>query len=81
MPDYSYTNVENANTILQEKLITPSTLETIDTAFYNFMNDDLNLSTETQTGFRKVPLLWVSAERSHQIKSNPELRDTKGELV
>ena len=81
MPDYTYTDVENANSILQEKLITPSTLETIDTAFYNFINDDLNLSVNTPTGFRKVPLIWVSAERAHQIKNNPELRDTKGELI
>ena len=81
MPDYSYTDVENANSILQEKLITPSTLETIDTAFYNFLNDRLALSTDTLTGFRKVPVIWVSAERAHQIKNNPELRDDRGELI
>ena len=81
MPDYSYTDVENANTILQEKLITPSTLETIDAAFFNFLNDGLALSTDTPTGFKKVPIIWVSAERAHQIKNNPELRDDRGELI
>ncbi len=56
-------------------------LETIDTAFYNFLNDRLALSTDTPTGFRKVPIIWVSAERAHQIKNNPELRDDRGELI
>lgn len=52
----------------------PSTLETIDTAFFNYLNDDLNISCETNTGFHKVPVLFSSPERAFQIKDDPNLR-------
>ncbi len=80
-PDYKHTGIDNANNIIQEQLLTPSTLETIDTAIFRHLNERFNLSTETNEGFKKTPLLWLSAERSHQIKNNPEIRDDKSDLI
>ena len=80
-PDYKYTGIDNADKIIQEQLLTPSTLETIDTAMFRHLNERFNLGTETNEGFKKAPLLWLSAERSHQIKNNPEIRDDKEDLI
>ena len=74
-PDYKYTGIDNANGIIQEQLLMPSTLETIDTAIFRHLRENFNLQTQTNEGFKKVPLLWLSAERSHQVKNNPEIRD------
>ena len=74
-PSYDHTEIEDTS-IISEKIITPSTLETIDTAVYNYINDRLNLFTTTNEDRRKVPIIWVSAERAFQVKNDPELRDT-----
>ena len=52
----------------------PSTLETIDTAFFNYLNDDLNIFCNTNEGFHKVPVVFASPERAFQIKDDPKLR-------
>ena len=57
------------------KKIMPSTLETIDRAFYEWVDESLNIFSSTNTGWKKVPLTWVSAERSFQVKNNKDLRD------
>lgn len=74
-PSYDHTEIEDTS-IISEKIITPSTLETIDTAVYNYINDRLNLFTTTNEDRRKAPVIWVSAERAFQVKNDPELRDT-----
>jgi hypothetical protein len=58
----------------------PSTLETIDQAFYSWLDETLNISVTTNRGWNKVPLIWVSAERSYQVKHNKDLRDDYGVL-
>lgn len=58
----------------------PSTIETIDVGLYNWVNESLDLHTTTNGGFKKVPCLWLSAERSFQIKNNKDLRDSSGKL-
>lgn len=78
--DYSYTGIDNVEGKLKEVSFMPSTIETIDTAFYNYINETLNLSSTTNKGFKKVPVLWVSAERAFQIKRDKGLRDDKGIL-
>jgi len=67
---------------MPDKVITlePSTLETIDTGIYRWVDETLNLSTTTNTGFEKTPVLWLGTERAYQIKSNKELRDSAGKL-
>tara|TARA_B100000029_G_scaffold294940_1_gene288254 strand:- start:15273 stop:16214 length:942 start_codon:yes stop_codon:yes gene_type:complete len=59
----------------------PSTLETIDGAMLKFIDEDLNLSLGTNKGFKKVPVLWVSAERAYQLKHNKDLRDSEEMLI
>lgn len=58
-----------------------STIETIDYAVYDWLNDQMDIFCETNKGFKKVPVLWVAGERSHQIKSNKDLRDSGGALI
>ena len=57
----------------------PSTIETIDMAMYNYLTG-LNLHASTNQGFRPVPILWVGAERTFQLKKDVTLRDKEGTL-
>ena len=57
----------------------PSTIETIDTAIYNYLTG-LNLHASTNKGFIPVPVIWVGAERTYQIKNDLTLRDSEGLL-
>jgi hypothetical protein len=50
----------------------PSTIEDIDRALYNFINNELNVHVETNGGFTKVPIIFSSPERAFQIKNTPE---------
>ena len=59
----------------------PSSPETIDYALFNWVNDLCNLHAEGSKGWRKVPLIWVGAERAHQVKANKDLRDSGGMLI
>jgi len=78
--DYSYTEIKDVDGKLKEITFMPSTLETIDRALYNYVNDELDLHVNTNKGWSKVPLLWVSAERAFQIKDDKDLRDSSGVL-
>ena len=60
--------------------LAPSTLEGIDEALYNYINDELNIFCTTNDGFVKVPVNFSSAERSFQIKNDPTLRE-KGQTL
>jgi hypothetical protein len=57
----------------KEYEIEPSTLETIDFALFDFINDKMNNSSTTNEGWKKVPVIWVSSERAF-------LRDEDGTL-
>ena len=59
----------------------PSTIETIDFAVYEWLNEKMNIQAYTNEGWRKVPILWTSAERTHQIKNNKDIRDSSGMLI
>lgn len=67
---------------MPDKIITlePSSIETIDTGLYEWVDQTLNLHTTTNGGFEKAPVLWLGTERSYQIKNNKELRDSVGKL-
>jgi len=80
-PDYSYTGVDNASIIINEKELQPSSLETIDYAFYDFMNESMNLRAYTNKGWKRVPLIWASSERVYFSKRSKELRDLDGTLI
>jgi len=59
----------------------PSTIETIDYAVYEWLNEKMNIHANTNEGWRKVPILWTSAERAHQIKNNKDIRDSSGMII
>jgi len=65
---------------LKELGVLESTIETIDYAITSWLKEDLNLSTHSNEGFNKVPVLWQSAERSFQLKDEKSLRDDGGAL-
>ena len=79
-PDRKYTRIPNADSLLKEVSFMPSTIETIDRAFIDFIDNKLDIFSTTNKGWEKVPVLWVSAERAFQIKRDKGLRDSKGIL-
>ena len=79
--DYSYTGIPGANNIIEEEVMQPSTFETVDYAFYDFLNDDLNLRALTNKGWKKVPIVWASSERAFFSKQKKELSDLDGTLI
>lgn len=78
--DRSYTEIKDADGKLKEIIFMPSTIETIDQAFFNWVDGTINPSATTNKGFKKVPVIWISAERAHQIKNDKDLRDKNGVL-
>ena len=58
-----------------------SKLENIDKAMLNYVDGELNLSVTTGKGFKKVPVIWASAERAYQVKREDGVRDKSGALV
>mgnify|MGYP003120483754 CR=1 FL=1 len=78
----NYTGIpEEDRDTLKDLSFSPSTIETIDYAIYDFINDELSLRTTTNKGVEKVPVVWASAERSHQVKNNKEYRDDEGLII
>ena len=77
MPPKDYTGLDSG--VLDEEIIMHSTIETVDQALFKWVKD-LNIHTETGRGWKKLDVLWVSAERSFQLKHNKELRDINGIL-
>lgn len=62
-------------------LTNPSLIENVDFALFDWADSKLNLFCNTKDGFKKVPVIWVSPERSFQIKQNKEFRDYDGSLI
>jgi hypothetical protein len=58
-----------------------STIETVDTGFYEWVDKHLNLHTRTNKGFIKTSVLWLGTERVFQIKSDQRIRDAHGKLI
>lgn len=58
-----------------------STIETIDRALFNYLNDECNFHVNSNKGWKKVPVIWVGAERAFQVKERKEIRDSGGMLV
>tara|TARA_R110000824_G_scaffold42665_1_gene125401 strand:- start:8494 stop:9363 length:870 start_codon:yes stop_codon:yes gene_type:complete len=65
----------------KEILLQPSTLENIDYAMYNWINEVLDIHTENNEGWRKVPVKFVSPERAFLSKNDQEIRDEEGSLI
>jgi hypothetical protein len=76
---YKHTGVKDT-TKIKEEILMPSTIETIDYAFYDWLNDEMDIFSSTSGGWEKVPVIWVSAERAFQTKNNKDLRGSSGAL-
>ena len=57
----------------------PSTIETIDGSVLNYF-EGLDLFSDTNEGWKKVPIVWGTAERAYQVKQNKDIRDGRGML-
>jgi hypothetical protein len=60
---------------LQEIGMLASRIEDIDYAMMSWIKEDLDLTTLTNEGYKRVPVLWQTPERAFQIKNNRDLRD------
>jgi hypothetical protein len=76
---YKHTGIKDSSRI-KEELLMPSTIETIDFAFYDWLNEKMDIFSPTSGGWKKVPIIWVSSERAFQLKNNKDLRDSNGTL-
>jgi len=72
---------ENPQQVVQPMALTPSTIETIDRALFNWVKSDLDIFATTNKGWKKVNLIWVANERAFQIKDNKDMRDANGRLI
>ena len=59
----------------------PSKIENVDLAVYNWLDRELDLFSSTNKGWKKTPVIWVSGERSWQIKNKKELRDSNNNFI
>jgi len=65
-----------------EKVINlePSSFETIDTAVYDWISG-LELYATTNDGWKKTPIIWITAERAFQIKNKKETRTVESDSL
>lgn len=66
---------------IQEIQIPPANIENVDTAIYNWLNEEMNVFVTSNKGWKKVPVIWVSAERAYQTKRDKGLRDKDGAII
>jgi hypothetical protein len=59
---------------LKEIGMLASRIEDIDYAITSWLKEDLDLSTITNEGYKRVPVLWQTPERAFQIKNDHDLR-------
>ena len=78
---FDYVGDKEVESKLGEIELYSSTIENIDKAMLNYIDERLNISVETNDGSKKVPVLWVTAERAYQIKHNKDLRDKEETLI
>lgn len=77
----SFSKKDQDTATLQEIEVMPSTIETIDQSVFYWVDEELDLSTETNEGFKKTPVIWVGSDRAFQIKHKKEMRDDNSSLV
>ena len=59
----------------------PSTFETIDKAVLKWIDEALNIHSSTNDGWKKTPVVWITAERAFQIKNKREMRSVDSESL
>lgn len=66
---------------IREKPFEESTIENIDGALLNYVDEELNLFATTNKGWSKVPVIWTTGERAYELKRNKSLRDNEGTFI
>lgn len=74
-------DVGTGNFSLKEIGMLSSTIEDIDKAMVDYVENSLDISTTTNQGTKTVPVLWQTPERAYQIKNDLDLRDSSGALT
>jgi len=69
-----------ASNIKEEIEVSPSTIEDIDFALRNWVEEQ-ELFCTTNKGSRKAPVKWVIGERAFQTKEDSQMRDSSGALI
>lgn len=72
-------NDKQRKSIAERLHFEPSTIENIDKSVLSYLAE-LNLFADTNEGWKKVPVIWGTAERAYQVKHNKEIRDQQGLL-
>lgn len=72
--DFAQLPEDKKDFTLQEIGMLGSRIEDIDYAMMSWIKEDLDLSTITNEGYKRVPVLWQTPERAFQIKNNKDLR-------
>lgn len=70
MPSEPHPNIKK--TI--EYPFSPSSMEDIDYAMYNYVNNELNIFATANSGYKKVPVIFSVPERAYQIKNERHIR-------
>jgi hypothetical protein len=61
--------------------VKPVTLETVDQAVVDYFDKELSITTDTDKGRTKIPIIFASGERWKLIRDNKGLRDENGTLI
>ena len=72
--DFAQLPEDKKDFTLKEIGMLASRIEDIDYAIVSWIKEDLDLSTLTNEGYKRVPVLWQTPERAFQIKNNKDLR-------
>jgi len=72
--DFAQLPEDKKDFTLKEVGMLASRIEDIDYAIVSWIKEDLDLSTLTNEGYKRVPVLWQTPERAFQIKNNKDLR-------
>lgn len=72
--DFAQLPIDRTDFTLKEVGMLGSRIEDIDYAITSWLKEDLDLSTTTNEGYKRVPVLWQTPERAFQIKNNHDLR-------
>jgi len=59
----------------------PSNFETIDAAMLKWVDETLNIFSTTNDGWKKVPVVWLTAERAFQIKHKKDMRSNDSQSL
>ena len=74
---------ERASLMPSEKVLNlkPSNFETIDKAVLRWVDEILGLHATTNDGWKKVPVVWITAERAFQIKHKKDITITNPNMT